>query len=64
MRNQHHILEAYRRADYEIRLNLFLECPTLRKAFIEIESREVAPEGVGMNRSRFWRRFFPNLGIL
>jgi hypothetical protein len=35
------ILEEYRGADVEKRLNLFLECPTLRNEFMEIDQSEM-----------------------
>lgn len=34
------ILAEYRRADFEKRLNLFLECPSLRDWFMEIDQSE------------------------
>ena len=41
MRSSQSILEEYREADFEKRLNLFLECPSLRTEFIEIDQSEV-----------------------
>jgi hypothetical protein len=41
MRSGQSILEEYREADFEKRLNLFLECPSLRTEFIEIDQGEV-----------------------
>jgi hypothetical protein len=35
------MLEPYGEADFEKRLNLFLECPSLRTEFIEIDQDEV-----------------------
>ena len=36
------IVEDYRNGDFEKRLNLYLECPSLRNEFIEIEQDEAA----------------------
>lgn len=58
MRSQSPIVEVYRTADSERRLNLFLECPDLRKAFIEIETREESHRSQKVGRSRFWNRLF------
>lgn len=41
MRSTESILEEYKRADLERRLNLFLECPSLRARFSEIDQSEV-----------------------
>ena len=38
------ILEEYRRADFDKRLNLFLECPSFRTWFMEIDQSEMAGE--------------------
>jgi len=38
------ILEEYRKADFDKRLNLFLECPSLRTWFMEIDQSEMAGE--------------------
>ena len=38
------ILEEYSRADFDKRLNLFLECPSLRTWFIEMDQRKMAGE--------------------
>jgi hypothetical protein len=38
------ILEEYKRSNLEKRLNLFLECPSLRTRFIEIDQGETAKE--------------------
>jgi hypothetical protein len=40
MHNTEIILEQYREADFERRLNLFLECPAFRNRFIEIDQSE------------------------
>ncbi len=40
MNSTESILEQYRDADFEKRLNLFLECPALRTRFIEIDQSE------------------------
>ena len=42
MRSTESILEEYKRADLERRLNLFLECPLLRARFSEIDQSEAA----------------------
>ena len=34
------ILEEYRKGDLDRRLNLFLECPSLRTEFLEIDQGE------------------------
>ena len=39
-----HILEQYRKANFDRRLNLFLECPSLRASFMEIDQKEMAGE--------------------
>ena len=44
MRSVANILEEYRGADFEKRLNLFLECPSLRNCFMEINQSEMAGE--------------------
>jgi len=38
------ILKEYKRSNLEKRLNLFLECPSLRTRFIEIDQGETASE--------------------
>ena len=38
------IVEEYRRGDLDQRLNLFLECPSLRTRFLEIDQSETAGE--------------------
>ena len=40
MNSTESILEQYREADFERRLNLFLECPALRTGFMEIDQSE------------------------
>ena len=40
MRSTESILEEYRGADLERRINLFLECPSLRARFTEIDQSE------------------------
>ena len=44
MRNTETILEDYRSADFDKRLNLFLECPALRTEFMEIDQSEMGEE--------------------
>ena len=40
MRNRDQIIDAYLNADAEKRLYLFLDCPSLRNEFIEIDLSE------------------------
>ena len=40
MRSTESIVEEYKKADLERRINLFLECPSLRARFTEIEQSE------------------------
>ena len=40
------ILEEYKRSNLEKRLNLFLECPSLRTRFVEIDQGEMAREPI------------------
>ena len=42
MRSTESIVEEYKRADLERRINLFLECPSLRAKFTEIDQSEGA----------------------
>jgi hypothetical protein len=42
MTKSKNILEEYRRGDLNKRLNLFLECPSLRTRFLEIDQSETA----------------------
>ena len=44
MRNTKTILEEYRSANFDKRLNLFLECPALRTVFMEIDQSEMGEE--------------------
>jgi hypothetical protein len=44
MTRSKNILEEYRRGDLNKRLNLFLECPSLRTRFLEIDQSETAGE--------------------
>lgn len=36
------IVEEYQKGDFEKRLNLFLECPSLRNEFIQMEQDEAS----------------------
>ncbi|MBC8432245.1 MAG: hypothetical protein H8D96_10020 [Desulfobacterales bacterium] len=63
MNSTESILEQYREADFERRLNLFLECPALRTRFVEIDqsessgssSLEASRKDVAVNRCcRVW----------
>ena len=49
MTKSKNILEEYRRGDLNKRLNLFLECPSLRSRFLEIDQRETAGESLLVN---------------
>jgi len=42
MASTENILDEYRRADFDKRLNLFLECPSYRTDFMEIDQSEMA----------------------
>lgn len=57
MKNRCRIIETYRKADCERRLNLFLECPAMRKDFIEIETREESTKSGNGVWPRFWQKF-------
>ena len=46
MTRSKNILEEYRRGDLNKRLNLFLECPSLRTRFLEIDQSETAGESL------------------
>jgi hypothetical protein len=43
------ILEEYRKGDLEKRLNLYLECPSLRTRFLEIDQHETAGKVLSVN---------------
>jgi hypothetical protein len=43
------ILEEYRKGDLDKRLNLFLQCPSLRTEFLEIDQSETAGESLFVN---------------
>jgi hypothetical protein len=49
MTRSKNILEEYRRGDLNKRLNLFLECPSLRSRFLEIDQSETAGESLLVN---------------
>ena len=49
MTRSKNILEEYRRGDLNKRLNLFLECPSLRTRFLEIDQSETAGESFLVN---------------
>jgi len=46
MTRSKNILEEYRRGDLNKRLNLFLECPSLRIEFLEIDQSEAAGDSL------------------
>jgi hypothetical protein len=46
MTKSKNILEEYRRGDLNKRLNLFLECPSLRTRFLEMDQNETAGESL------------------
>ena len=47
MRSIESIIEEYRKADLDKRLYLFLECPTLRAEFTEIDQSEMLQSAPG-----------------
>ena len=56
MRDPNRIIEEYQKADFEKRLNLFLECPPLRSEFVQMEQDEASAQDVhvsqpGMNQN-------------
>ena len=61
MRDLESIIREYREADSDRRLHLFLDCPSLRNEFIEIELHSATSEkkSISENSSRnpsVWRR--------
>jgi hypothetical protein len=52
MTRRKNILEEYRKADLDKRLNLFLECPSLRTRFLEIDQSEKAGESLLVNSQK------------
>jgi len=61
MSNLESIIREYREADSEKRLHLFLDCPSLRNAFIEIELHSGTKEKKSVSDSNSikpsgWRR--------
>jgi len=46
MTKSKNILEEYRRGDLNKRLNLFLECPSLRTRFLEMDQNEPVGESL------------------
>ena len=63
MRNLESIIREYREADSDRRLHLFLDCPSLRNEFVEIELHSGTQEkrsifGDGSTRPSVWRRMF------
>ena len=46
MTGNKNILEEYRKGDLDKRLNLFMECPSLRNRFLEIDQSEPAGESL------------------
>lgn len=51
--NAQEIIETYRREGIESRLSLFLQCPELRNAFIEIDQNDYKREEP--SRQNRWR---------
>jgi len=49
MTRSKNILEEYRKGDLDKRLNLFLECPSLRNKFLEIDQSERAGDSTFAN---------------
>ena len=52
MRSIESILEEYKKADLERRINLFLECPSLRARFTEIDQSETVGNSPGQEETR------------
>ena len=46
MTRNENILEEYRKGDLEKRLNLFMECPSLRSRFLEIDQSDSTAESL------------------
>ena len=49
MTGNKNILEEYRKGDLDKRLNLFMECPSLRNRFLEIDQSETVGESLFVN---------------
>jgi hypothetical protein len=49
MTRSENIVEEYRRGDLNKRLNLFLECPSLRTRFLKIDQSETAGASLSVN---------------
>jgi hypothetical protein len=69
MRNLESIIREYRKADSEKRLHLFLDCPSLRNEFIEIELHSGTKEkkSVSANNSikpSVWRRMLSHAHLV
>ena len=69
MRNIKTITEEYRKGDFEKRLNLFLECPSLRDEFMRIEIDETPAHIAQMlqpaaNQTRRKSIFYPCTRLL
>jgi hypothetical protein len=47
------IVEEYQKGDAEKRLNLFMECPSLRDEFVQMEQEEAKPQSEGVLRPFF-----------
>ncbi len=51
MRDIKAITEEYQKGDFEKRLNLFLECPSLRDKFMQIERDNASARSVRFSQS-------------
>ena len=52
MTTHNQIIERYREADTEQRLYLFLDCPSLRNEFIEIDLSEYRAKDSAMKKTK------------
>jgi len=52
MTRSKNIVEEYRRGDSDKRLNLYLECPSLRTTFLEIDQSETAGDSFLVNAQK------------
>ena len=52
MTRSKNIVEEYRRGDSDKRQNLYLECPSLRTTFLEIDQSETAGDSFLVNAQK------------
>jgi hypothetical protein len=69
MRNLQSIIREYRQAGSEKRLHLFLDCPSLRNEFLEIELHSSTQEQKPLSDSSsrkpsFWRRMLSDAHLV